>query len=134
MDSDSKDCRVYQEPRKINIYAESFGPHSKCVNSNYSIAGWSSSEDPVRCMEYKCQNNKIVFFISGKEIGICSKEKEILNAPKGYQGQLECPDPEAFCESHYLKCSNFCSGKGYCFRGECECIPGYSGVDCGTKA
>lgn len=133
-DMDSKDCRIYQAPRSVNIYGESFGPNSKCVKSNFAINGWTIQSEVVRCMEYKCSTGKVVFYIDGKEAGVCSKEKETINAPKGYQGTLECPNPETFCDSQYLRCPNFCSGKGYCFKGQCECKLGSGGNDCSSSS
>ena len=46
---------------------------------------------------------------------------------------MTCPNPETFCGKGKKFCKNWCSSKGYCLGGVCNCIRGYGGEDCSIK-
>jgi len=49
----------------------------------------------------------------------------------GYSGEIDCPDPAAFCDNQGLKyCKRGCLGQGSCVDDECDCDSGFTGVDC----
>jgi len=53
---------------------------------------------------------------------------------EGYNGQLDCPDPNEFCaRANPSFCEKGCSGRGTCVNNKCECPPGWGGVDCAER-
>lgn len=53
--------------------------------------------------------------------------KKTLGSLNGY---IECPIFEDFCVNSRKICKNWCSQRGFCMRGICNCLPGFSGEDC----
>jgi len=45
-------------------------------------------------------------------------------------GTIFCPDIDRFCNSGRKLCPNWCSSKGYCTDGICNCRSGSAGLDC----
>lgn len=48
----------------------------------------------------------------------------------GYYGTLTCPTYQDFCRNSRKICPNWCSQKGICTRGVCNCMDGAYGADC----
>lgn len=52
----------------------------------------------------------------------------------GYNGKLDCPDPDTFCSTVGQKfCKRGCMGRGSCQDGECNCDEGFTGSDCSIE-
>jgi len=52
----------------------------------------------------------------------------------GFQGVLNCPDPNTFCTTSALAyCPRGCTGRGTCENNQCVCRDGYYGIDCGYQ-
>ena len=47
-----------------------------------------------------------------------------------FTGFLKCPNFNDFCQYSRKTCPNWCSQKGFCMGGVCNCLSGYYGDDC----
>ena len=69
--------------------------------------------------------------------GIFSIDKRILVITPliiGYQGLLNCPDPNTFCSTKALKfCRRGCMGRGTCVNNQCVCKDGFNGTSCSYR-
>jgi len=71
------------------------------------------------------------------QISVPGKNKSITKGiiiPKGYEGNLNCPNPNEFCVTKALQYyPRGCMGRGKCSNGKCVCYKGYKGKDCGEN-
>jgi len=71
------------------------------------------------------------------QISVPGKNKSITKGiiiPKGYEGNLNCPNPNEFCVTKALQyCPRGCMGRGTCINGRCVCNEGYDGDSCSYR-
>lgn len=69
--------------------------------------------------------------IDGNDV-TCTSEGAV--SVPGYNGQLNCPDPNQFCTiSNPTFCEKGCSGRGTCVDNVCQCPEGWAGADCAER-
>ena len=105
---------------------ETYGIGSKCVIGNVMSRKYKVGANTSMCYKYRCEGNSIIFLPNaGGEI-VCDTPGAFVNATGPvYRGGIVCPEPAEYCRDYYPECPKSCSGKGYCFRGVCECRAGY---------
>ncbi|EGR32238.1 leishmanolysin family protein, putative [Ichthyophthirius multifiliis] len=107
------------------------GPQSKAFQSSIVPFTAQSIISQVLCYQYSCNNNNSQINIQfGNQTLQCSQNNQIVNAPKGFKGVLQCPQNILqFCQNKRW-CKNFCYSNGYCINGVCKCIQGAQGEFC----
>ena len=83
-----------------------------------------------RCYPYVCNTDSITFTIGSYSITCLSTETGVQKTLSALVGSLTCPSFESYCTKSRKTCTNWCSQKGFCMNGVCNCLEGYSGVDC----
>ncbi|KRX04456.1 Insulin-like growth factor binding protein, N-terminal [Pseudocohnilembus persalinus] len=139
-----------------------FGDNSRCAYSDVIATGdgytWDAAHASFRCHEFVCDasNNVFVVFegeqyacveggncavtITGsntrQQIQISSNKLNIsVNFEKfiyRFSGNVQAPDDFDFFCMYVGLCPNDCSQNGYCMKGTCHCIDGFTGSDCST--
>jgi hypothetical protein len=109
---------------------EAYGTNSFCVKGTIATVSVDNTFQS-RCYPYTCyDNNNITFQIGANYLYCTPAEAGVAKALSGYSGSLTCPSYETFCKISRKTCKNWCSGRGLCTRGVCNCMEGYSGEDC----
>jgi len=128
------ECKNSRNRPSIAMQGEYFGPESACFTGTLA----KNFERVFRpfCFEHVCtqvsENDYAVSVHVGDQTVICH-EKKHMSVP-GFDGYLECPDPQSFCMRDNMKfCPKGCMGRGSCVRNKCECRDGYYGLDCSYR-
>ncbi len=115
---------------------ESFGTNVFCAKGTISTAGITTNYRG-RCYPFACNytDTSIKFTISSSYTLYCfSNEQGTNKTVSGMQGVFECPIFSDFCTNSRKICPNWCSSRGFCTRGVCNCYfdenVTYSGADC----
>ena len=109
---------------------ETYGTTSFCVTSTLASIGLDTNLQS-RCYPYVCYDNNAIKFTIGSNNILCSPTDGGTNKTlSGFAGTLTCPDYQSFCWMSRKTCPNWCSQNGFCTRGVCNCLAGYSGEDC----
>jgi len=107
---------------------------SKCFEGNLSTLARSSYT--TFCFKYVCSGSGLTTslqIVIGTTKVTCPREGPLKLS--GYYGQINCPDPLAFCGTVGKKyCPRGCLGRGTCVNNACVCKTGYTGVDCALSA
>ena len=121
-------CEDSKNKPTNNRWGETFGTQSKCIMSTIIEKRYVALlNEYTMCYKYRCTpEGTIVFLPNGGGEIVCSKYKQFATVQGNsiYKGGIRCPDPADFCKDYYPSCPNMCSGKGFCFKGQCECRPG----------
>jgi len=114
------------------VYGRTTG--SKCFNGNLTTL--TKSSQTSFCFKYKCVGSGSTTTLQvylGSGYVTCKSQSSLKIS--GYNGQLECPDPLAFCSTvGKLTCPRNCMGRGKCVNNQCVCNTGYAGIDCAMNA
>lgn len=112
---------------------QAFGPDagSKCFMGTLVPPEFNIWNKYTYCFSFKCKGTGASTTLDvtiGKQTAECKKKGSIK--VKGYGGELDCPDPVAFCAMTKPYCPRGCLGRGQCKDAKCVCKPGFSGSDC----
>jgi len=103
---------------------------SRCFNGNLTTL--KKSTQSTFCFKYTCVGSGLTTQLQvnvGTTVATCKKEGPI--SVSGLNGQLNCPDPVAFCTTIGKKvCPRQCMGRGQCVNNQCVCNQGFTGIDC----
>jgi hypothetical protein len=138
-DTGASDCRFRANtPSVVKYSGETYGPSSRCVNSNlFSVAASGSySSIQGRCVSFECvQTNgrtALNIQIAGEVIQCGTTGGQNMTSPNLlFGGYVTCPLVSSICRN---TCKNQCMGWGNCVSNGtsnvCVCPPGYTGEDC----
>ena len=116
---------------------ESFGRNSgsKCFTGTLDFQE-TKQKTSSYCFKYECKGEGLDTILEVKVGGnkaVCEMEGPI-QIP-GLSGELNCPDPLAYCKTVGRKyCPRNCMGRGDCINNQCKCKPGFTGKDCSISA
>lgn len=117
-----------------SLCQETYGTSSFCVSSTISTVSIDSTLQS-RCYPYTCHdNNNITFMIGVNPLYCAPIDAGKTKALAGYYGTLTCPNYQDFCRISRKSCPNWCSQKGICTRGVCNCMSGAFGADCSQSS
>lgn len=139
IDPDIRDC-TKTSTTPITNGGEFFGINSRIYDSTVYKTGQTSPSETYRCFKTSCTvSNTVQIYIEnyvinctpadyGNDINVSSPTSS------AYTGVITCPslsDIDALCKPLLSSvCPNNCSNNGYCNKGVCTCIPGFTGSDC----
>jgi len=116
------------------VYGRGLG--SKCFTGTLTTSKTKVASQNTYCLTYECSGSgtSTQLQLNFGSTGVTCTEK----GPKsvdGYSGQINCPDPVAYCQTVGRKtCPRNCMGRGSCVSGKCVCKSGFKGTDCGFTA
>ena len=114
MDYANADCEnpAYSYIGKVS--AEKFGKGSKCFTGNFLKSKPAKSTQPY-CLKYSCTPKfpgEYELKIEFDSNSVICRSKGPTDVP-GYAGQIDCPDPNHYCQTVGLKyCPRGCMGNG----------------------
>jgi len=117
-----------------NLQTFGRGAGSKCFAGTLT-SGSSTSTTKSYCFKYTCvgsgSSTQLEVQVGSNKL-VCTKEEK--KTISGYNGSINCPDPQTFCNTVGKKyCPRNCMGRGTCVNNQCQCNSGYTGVDCALK-
>lgn len=122
----------YARLSSVEVYGRGLG--SKCFTGTLSTK--TSASTTSYCFQYTCAGQGIGAKLQvqlGKTSAVCTQAGPLAVA--GYKGTIDCPDPLTFCNTvGKLYCPRNCLGRGQCVNNQCQCNPGFTGVDCALSA
>lgn len=92
----------------------------------------------LRCLIVKdCnQTEKSYTVVQGNNSEYKCKEGESVKVSNGFRGEIQCQEYDTVCNHRnreHLYCIDGCNRNGYCLRGYCHCMEGYTGPTCAIK-
>jgi hypothetical protein len=147
-DSISDNCRYYSpnadydcenddaadNARLADLQVFGRGVGSRCFTGDLNTRQ-SSSGRTTFCFKYTCvgsgSDTQVEVQVGKNKLTCTQPGKKTID---GYYGSIDCPDPQAFCETVGKKyCPRNCMGRGSCSNGKCKCNEGFTGSDCALK-
>jgi len=124
----------YTRLANMQVYGRGLG--SKCFTGNLTTSKTQAATPMTYCLTYKCSGSgtstKLALTFGTTKV-TCTKKGPITVT--GYSGQIDCPDPIAYCKTiGKPACLRNCMGRGKCVSGKCTCNSGFQGTDCGFTA
>ena len=107
---------------------ESYGTTSFCIKSTFSTSA-QLGQNQARCYPYICNSaTSTITYTVGNSIVPCGiADVGVIKTLSSISGYLQCPSYSDFCINSRKLCLNWCSKNGFCTRGVCNCMSGYSG-------
>ena len=128
-DCEGQNTANYARFPNLQVFGRNAG--SKCFSGTLSSAEYVPSPSSF-CFKYACESSgqeTIVSVHVGSEIIQCREQGQVQI--QGYQGTIDCPDPQYFCSTiGKTFCPRNCMGRGECVNGQCLCYKGFQGTDC----
>lgn len=98
------------------------GDSSRCFSSNFRAIGRTANALNNRCYISVCSTSgRLIFILIGSTVLVCRVPGQVLNAPTGLEGTLNCPSSfDNMCRNKKT-CAYHCNKNGACVNGMCLC-------------